>query len=49
MSGTGRGGARPGSGRKPKSLADHVRDGTFRVGRHRELLLTDESLGRRVA
>lgn len=33
-----RGGKRIGAGRKPKTLAEHKRDGTFRHSRHQHLL-----------
>ena len=42
----GRGGARPGAGRKRKTLLDLVNDGTFYANqpKHRELLRTDNTL-----
>jgi hypothetical protein len=42
----GRGGARPGAGRKRKTLLELVNDGTWYVNKanHRELLRTDDTL-----
>ena len=38
------GGARLGAGRKPKTLIEHVRDGSFNVSRHAHLLADDDSV-----
>jgi hypothetical protein len=39
-----RGGSRPGAGRKPKTLLEHVEAGSYRATRHRWLLLTDDTV-----
>jgi hypothetical protein len=44
MSAGGWGGVRVGAGPKGKTLAEHVRDRTFRVDRHGGLLASDSSL-----
>ena len=39
-----RGGSRPGAGRKPKTLLEHVQAGSYRATRHRWLLRMDDTV-----